>query len=239
MIISHAHRFVFIKTQKTAGTSIEVALATVAGPDAVVTPVNPPVEGHRPRNFALPGRPAADLRFRARSLATRLRQGGKPPVAYFNHMSASLVAERMGTDTFDSYLSFCVERNPWDKVVSAYAWEHPGEVDPSAFRRWVATRRPPSERNYLAAQSLPVDFHRYSFDGEEVAVDLVCRYEDLAAELAAALERVDLVMPAMGSAKVGTRAPTPIADLYDEESSAIVSAAFSREIALLGYEAPA
>ena len=32
MIASHAHRFVFVKTRKTAGTSLEIALSRHCGP---------------------------------------------------------------------------------------------------------------------------------------------------------------------------------------------------------------
>ncbi len=50
MIISHEHRFIFVKTRKTAGTSVEVFLADHVEPGAIVTPVRPPVEGHVARN---------------------------------------------------------------------------------------------------------------------------------------------------------------------------------------------
>ena len=51
MIVSFEHRFAFIKVQKTAGTSVEVFLSQVAGPDAIVTLINPPEAGHEARNF--------------------------------------------------------------------------------------------------------------------------------------------------------------------------------------------
>ena len=39
MIISRAHNFIFIKTRKTAGSSMEMALASHVGPEDVVTPL--------------------------------------------------------------------------------------------------------------------------------------------------------------------------------------------------------
>ena len=40
MIVSHRHRFIFIKTRKTAGTSIEIALSAHCGPDDIMSPIS-------------------------------------------------------------------------------------------------------------------------------------------------------------------------------------------------------
>jgi hypothetical protein len=40
MIISHSHKFIFIKSLKTAGTSIEAALSNYCSGDDVVVPIN-------------------------------------------------------------------------------------------------------------------------------------------------------------------------------------------------------
>jgi hypothetical protein len=92
MIISHQHRFIFVKTLKTAGTSIEVFLSQHCGPLDIVTPIQPHVEPHRPRNHE----------------------------GYFNHISAMEIRERVGRDIWNSYFKFCVDRNPWDKTLSYY-----------------------------------------------------------------------------------------------------------------------
>ena len=41
VIASHQHRFIFLKTRKTAGTSVEIALSKVCGPDDVITEISP------------------------------------------------------------------------------------------------------------------------------------------------------------------------------------------------------
>lgn len=104
MIVSHRHRLVFIKTLKTAGTSIEVYLSPRVGDDAVVTPIWPAEPGHEPRNHE----------------------------GFYNHMSASEARDALGEDRWADYFSFAVERNPWDKLVSHYAMErhrHRGQLD--------------------------------------------------------------------------------------------------------------
>lgn len=40
MIVSHAHKFIFLKTRKVAGTSMEIALSRYVGPDDIVTPIS-------------------------------------------------------------------------------------------------------------------------------------------------------------------------------------------------------
>lgn len=94
MVISHKYKFIFIKTTKTAGTSLEVFLSNVCGDDDVVTPIFPHVEPHRARNY---------------------EEGG-----FYNHIPGHEIKKKVSKDTWDSYFVFCFERNPWDKVLSHY-----------------------------------------------------------------------------------------------------------------------
>ena len=41
MIISHKHKFIFLKVQKTAGTSMEIALSEHCGAGDILTPLHP------------------------------------------------------------------------------------------------------------------------------------------------------------------------------------------------------
>ena len=40
MLISHRHKFIFLKTQKTAGTSLEIALSAFLSKQDVITPLS-------------------------------------------------------------------------------------------------------------------------------------------------------------------------------------------------------
>jgi hypothetical protein len=47
MILSLEHKFIFLRTKKTAGTSIELALSDLCGPDDVITPLTREDEARR------------------------------------------------------------------------------------------------------------------------------------------------------------------------------------------------
>jgi hypothetical protein len=229
MIVSHEHRFIFLKTRKTAGTSIEVLLSGLAGDDAIVTRIDPPVDHHEPRNHTPPRLPGLSLlRGDAPGAMRRdLRRG----LWYYNHMPARLVRARLGPRRWDSYYKFCFERNPWDKTVSFYYFTyltHRREADPPSFREFVLTRK------------LPSDFGLYSLDGRQVAVDFVGRLEHLDEDLGRALGDIGVEQPATLTREKGNLRP-PDADaatLFDDETSARVERAFAREIATFGYQRP-
>lgn len=113
MIISHQYRFIFVKTIKTAGTSIEVYLSRHCGERDVLTPIAPPVAGHQPRNF---GR-------------------------FYNHFSAWGIREAVPPDIWSGYFKFCVERNPWDKTVSDFCMLHHRSGGRLDFGQYLASGR--------------------------------------------------------------------------------------------------
>ncbi len=211
MIISHRHRFIFIKTKKTAGTSLEIALSALCGPDDIITPISPRDEQLRrdlgfrgPQNYQLPdGR------------------------QFFNHASASAVRQVVGTGIWDNYFTFCFERNPWDKVISWYHWECQQRPDIS-FGAFLAS-------GHFALVGGPGGFDLYTDNGD-VIVDRVCRYEDMASELALLAARFGTPLPTLPKAKSGFRRDRRhYSEVYTAQQRELVAQAFRREIALLGY----
>ena len=51
MIISHKFKFIFIKTLKTAGTSIEISLSKYCSEYDILTPIFSKDIKHKPKNF--------------------------------------------------------------------------------------------------------------------------------------------------------------------------------------------
>jgi hypothetical protein len=212
VIVSHEHRFVFMKTRKTAGTSVEISLSRVCGPADIITPV-------------------LEESLRAERGGRGPQNHESPPLARraFNHMPVSMVRRELGRKRFESYFSFAVERNPWDAVVSLYHWHT--RADPGAALPFAAYVGSPAVETF-ATKNLRI----YRLDGR-VAVSRVLRYEALADELARVWRELSLPGdPDLPNAKAGVRPPGSYRDYYDRATRDRVGALFAAPIAELGYQ---
>ena len=178
MIISHKYKFIFIKTSKTAGTSTEIALSRYCGDDDVITKNSPEDEiirnhqgGRNPQNHYLSfseysGVDWARLIFKRKRLQLR------------SHFSASFIRNFTGDAVWNNYFKFCFERNPWDRTVSLY-YHH---LQDRKYKKIIG----PNISEYISAgypEQLRVrGFYNYTIDGK-IAVNRVCLYENLEAEL--------------------------------------------------------
>lgn len=220
MIASHRHRFVFVKTRKTASTSIELALSRICGPDDVVTPVLPEDEelraslgGVAPQNVAI------SSRWRPRDYL-RVATGRRP--RFFNHMPARLI--RRYLPEWDDYLTFTVERNPWDRLASAFRFAN------------QRGRRYTTMADFLTSDEVSRfdNWPLYTIDNR-VAVDHIARYEDLDDGLEAIWRKLGIDPGPLPHAKA-TGGDRPYRDWYDDETTQRVADLYPREINYFGWK---
>ncbi len=246
MIISHKHRFIFIKTRKTAGTSLEVALCKYLGKDDIITPISLEDENIRramgfltKQNYkkSISELRLDDLVYVARRMRNRMirKHGASPgvwPSRFYNHMPCYLVRDQIGLAMWNGYYKFSIERNPWDAAVSRYFWHYGNKKishTKDSFRKFIQSEIRRHVPNY----------DLYSIDGVP-AMDLVVRYEALSSGLEKVSrviglsENIHEVMKGI-SAKAQFRRNVNYREMYDEESKELVAERCAREISLFDY----
>ena len=227
MLVSHKHKFIFVKTRKTGGTSVELALAPLCGPDDIITPLREydgAASEITPRNFRLPENQWS-LRARARRLV------GKPTpnrgTGFFQHMPAADIRRLVGREIWDRYLTFTIERNPWDRQVSLYHWHYRNIASPPPFRSFILS---PVRRKISRNWSMYTEADR-------PIVDHVIRYDELQSGLAGIMAKIGIKdPPQLPRAKSGYRAKRDYRDYYDEETRLKVAGWYSAEIETFGFE---
>ena len=227
MILSHKYRLIFIKTAKTAGTSIEVFLSKHCGPQDIVTPIAPPLERHQPRNYEGFINPIPEILERPGQLFSVLHHTMTSCTKFYNHMPAREVKNRVPAKVWSGYVKFCVERNPWDKVLSHYHMH--------AARAGGAL----SLDEYLARGRFPINYFRYTDrSGEKLIVDRVVRYENLLAELREVFAYLHI--PFDGTLGVAAKSDyradrRPYREVFNDEQRRLIEKAFAKEIELHRY----
>ena len=184
MLISHKHKFIFIKTKKTAGTSLEAYLGKFCdGPEDVVTRIadtHHAEHGYWPKNwqgrFNLLPELANPVGVKRSSIIKQFLGGYK----FYPHIPAASVRNRVGKDIWDNYFKFCVERNPFDKLLSHY-YSRKGALDGSYMFN-----------DYLEDGHHPVNRPIYTDSSGEIIVDRVLRYEKLDSELVDIFSLLDI-----------------------------------------------
>src|SRR5262245_17789398 len=121
MIFSQEHKFIFLKTRKMAGTSVELALRQLCGPDDIIAAIGDAKE-RRQQVLHYQGRPPQNWRVHGwwqspRPLFKRYWFRFSPgDYGFYNHIPAKQARTLLNDDkVWRSYFKFAFERNPWDR----------------------------------------------------------------------------------------------------------------------------
>ena len=225
MLVSHRYKFIYTKTRKTAGSSVESYFEPFCMSDGEWT------QRHLREEYVSA---AGIIGFRGKAANVGVAR-------WWNHMPARLIRERIGEDTWKSYFKFCVIRNPFEKAISAFyhskrharserarrevPWT---DDDPQLFEDWLE-RRPP-----------PIDRDTFCIEGRFALNDFI-RYENLVPDMQRICEHLGLRweperLPAF---KAGIRPPEATAQrLYTARSRKIVRQAYRFELRYFRYDFP-
>ena len=211
MLVSHRERFIYLKTVKTAGTSVEIFLEPHCRDDTR-TPTHACAEHVSPAGIVGARGPDVDHH------------------RYYNHMPAERVRAAIGEAIWAGYTKIACIRDPFDKVVSAFWMAH--KDDPPA---------PPSVRdrflNYVRKGAPPVDRAVYTID-DTPCCDVFFRYETLSADLASFCRSRGLAFEPerLGRYKAQHRpAHLPLVSYYDKETLDIVRRMYAPDFDWFGY----
>lgn len=223
VLVCYNHDFVFLKTFKTASTSVEEYLEKFCMPPGADT--------------------GAKLRPAVISEYGIVGSRGKAPGAerpeWHGHMTAAEVREKLGAEKFDSYTKLITIRNPFPRLVSAFqvkglnreeSVDMPTEDQIAGFREWLVTKKPALD-----------DKLRYLVDDKPIA-DMAIRMEHLNDDLTAFTEKVGLpkyVPEELGHFRAATRRKkmrVPYEHFYDAKTEAFIRDKFAWELETFGYD---
>lgn len=209
MIISHKHKFIFFKTRKTAGSSLQVALAEYCGENDIIT-----------------GQYRLGIDDNSHSAGLNMDKF----CTTHPHPELAEVRAFLGEEIWNSYFKFAFVRNPFDIAVSRYHWDMKGKLgmqDTSVegFKSWVKQGGLfDKDRAYL-----------YISSGKSVDLDFIGYYENLEEDIQYICDKIGLGSLALPSLKSGFRDNSSYAAFYDKAVKQQVQDFFNEDFRLLGY----
>lgn len=237
MLISHRKKFIFTKTKKTAGTSVESVFEPFCMPEGTWAQMH-----YAPEQVS----PDGVIGYRG--------PGGRSS-EWWNHMSAELIRTKVGEAIWDDYFKFTVIRNPFDKLVSGFHMIEANRLEAGfgqglkrSVKRLTGHALPidlivgetPVERfrSWILAGGMIEDRCNYMIN-DEVCVDYFIRFEALEDGLREVFMRIDedpsfSSLPNFKSNFRKSKIPT--SDYYDDETEAIVRQRFAWELDFFNYE---
>lgn len=219
MLCSHQYKFIYLKTLKTAGTSVEIFFERFCQPTGAYQ------EQHRTSEIITP------------QGIVGARGANADACQFYNHMPASRIRELLGNEIWSAYLKFCVIRNPYDKVVSMF-WMQLPEGERKHYAQAAFSAIKDRFAQFCSRhENLPRDQAIIGIDGEEAA-DCYLRYENLHDDMANICSKLSISFnkDALGNYKSNFRKiKTHFSEYYTPETADFIAENYSWEIKKFGY----
>ncbi len=219
MLVSHRKKFIYTKTVKTAGTSVECYF----------------------EKYCMPEGDWAFMHNRTEHVSHTgiIGQRGKNARQneWYNHMKAIDIKNKIGDKIWNDYFKFCVIRNPFDRLVSLYFHRNAADKTTGATEESTVQHF----RNWFEGTLSAHNRKAYTINGK-LCLDYFIRFEDLATGIEFVCERLGLPFDAEKIPQLKTAKrdkSVPISDLFTPDMRSVVEKAYEAEIREFGYGFPA
>ena len=253
MLVSHRKGFIYLKTQKTAGTSTESYFEEYCMPEGAWKFSH--YHNQHESDAGIVG-------VRDDKITDGVRQLDNPNERWDTHIGGARIKERLEPEVWNSYFKFCNVRNPFDVLVSRFFFEidlqnlrhifqqkkdhrikyrlhrlkHLGRVrkdDPIVFIEKFRI----FAREFLTKHIQKEDYPIYVINGE-VCVDYFIRYENLETGIKYVCEKLDIPFrpERIPKLKSGIRDTTIDPRMfYDDETISLVNEVCRFELETFNY----
>lgn len=220
MLVSHSKKFIFLKTVKTGGTSVEGALEKYCLPPGTPSPCHA-----RPETVSEYGIVGARQEY-LKSYKT-----------YYSHIPASELRPLVGEQVWNSYYKFTIVRHPYEKAISSFFFSS-AQNGKEFTDEDIDTAREAFQKSVREKKRFLRDQHIFTIDGK-LAVDGILHHETLPEDLRtlSAHLHLDLDTDQLPRFKAGLRPKSAtVEDFITPELAEIIDDAFQFEFNHLGYQ---
>ena len=219
MLVSHTKKFIFLKTVKTGGTSVEGALERYCLPPGTPTPLHA-----RPETVSEYGIVGARHKYL------------DAYEVYFSHMPAADLRHHLGEDIWNTYYKVTVVRHPYEKTISSFFFNRSRNNAPDTEQNAEETKQ--DFRAFVMKKQFARDRHIFTLNGE-LAIDSVLRHEMMVDDLKALNVRLGLEFEPdhLPNFKSGLRPRSAtVENLITPDVADVIDEAFQFEFDHFGYD---
>jgi len=237
LIISFKYKFIFIKTYKTAGSSIESYLSQFLNNNDIVGPSEEYKGMNCIGDFETKG---LDIYFPKKNIEKKINLKLK----YFNHMPIWLIKERLGSlsnklnyDIFNNFFKFGVIRNPFDTLVSDYCWRN--SINYKDYPKSITFNKILDQlKSNIYPTYGPLNLNKLmdkNFD--KILCDKIIKYENLNEELSIVFQKLGI--PFSGKLEIfkkKSKRKRGYRNFYDDKSKKLIEEIFWKDMEMFGYK---
>jgi len=252
-IINRDMDFIYLKSRKTASSSVEIFLIThtVLGTDIYSTSREildlgfPRAKRNQPafpgfsRGWYTPGRVE-------RTIKSRVRGSSRLHPAVKQHDSAKRVRQILGSRKFDKATVAVNVRNPWDAIVSFYRWELTGglgrwRAKSLPWDTWLREKLTPRTEFGGLSEAQKWLFHDFLFIGQHFIRPYLVRFEDIDTSLRGLATATGVLIPSFAKSKLFFKRDTKgmsmgYREFYSAEQADLVRRRFCEYLELTNYQ---